>query len=231
LEDGLTLEVCVENGSRVDELIGKNADRIELCDNLAVGGTTVSYGVAENVIGRCHAEAAARVSPGEVPHRIRVMSMIRPRGGNFVYSPDEKSMMLRDIAVLRGLGTDGVVFGCLNPEDGLDKKTAAELIAAAAGLDITFHMAFDHIRADEQIDALDWLSRSGVSRVLTHGSADPETPILDNRRRLLQYVEAAAAQNENRRIIILPGGGVTKDNVRELCAALGVREAHGTRIL
>lgn len=241
MQDEVTLEVCVENGSRIDELIGKKADRIELCDNLAVGGTTVSYGVAENVIRRCHAAAApvspatpaAQVSSGgvEVPHRIRVMSMIRPRGGNFVYSSDEKSMMLRDIGVLRDLGTDGVVFGCLGSEGGLDKKTTAELIAQAAGLDITFHMAFDLVRADEQLDALNWLSCNGVTRILTHGSADPKTSIFDNRQRLLQYVEAAAALPENRRITILPGGGVTKENVREVCAVLGVKEAHGTRIL
>ena len=232
MQDGLTLEVCIENGSRIDELAGKKADRVELCDNLAVGGTTVSYGVAENVIHRCHAEAAP-IPPGaaEMPRRIRVMSMIRPRGGDFVYSPDEKSMMLRDIGVLRDLGTDGVVFGCLTPEGGLDKKTTAELIAEAAGLDITFHMAFDHIRVDEQLDALHWLSRNGVSRILTHGSSDPKTSIFDNKQRLLRYIEAAASLPQDSRIIILPGGGVTKDNVREICAVLGVNEAHGTRIL
>jgi copper homeostasis protein len=239
MQDGLTLEVCVENGSRIDELIGKKADRIELCDNLAVGGTTVSYGVAENVIGRCHTDAApilpdaAPILPDavRVPPRIRVMSMIRPRGGDFVYSPGERSMMLRDIGVLRDLGTDGVVFGCLTPDGGLDRKTTAELIAEAAGLDITFHMAFDHINQDEQLDALHWLSHNGVSRILTHGSSDPETSIFDNKQRLLQYIEAAASLPQNSRIIILPGGGVTKDNVREICAVLGVNEAHGTRIL
>ncbi|MDR2143668.1 MAG: copper homeostasis protein CutC [Treponema sp.] len=228
----------MENGRRIDELVGKKADRIELCDNLAVGGTTVSYGVAENVIRRCHA-AVSPIPPAVAPNLpepapglpVRVMAMIRPRGGDFVYSPDEKAMMLRDIGVLRDLGTDGVVFGCLGPDGGLDKKTAAELIARAAGLDITFHMAFDHINPDEQLDALNWLSCNGVTRILTHGSADPKTSILDNRQRLLQYVEAAASLPENRRIIILPGGGVTKDNVREVCAVLGVNEAHGTRLL
>jgi copper homeostasis protein len=140
-------------------------------------------------------------------------------------------MMLRDIGILRDLGTDGVVFGCLDPAGCLDKKTAAELIARAAGLDITFHMAFDHIRKDEQLDALHWLSRNGVSRILTHGSSDPETSIFDNKQRLLQYIEAAGSLPQNSRIIILPGGGVTKDNVREICAVLGVNEAHGTRIL
>jgi copper homeostasis protein len=233
MQDGLTLEVCIENGNRIDELIEKKADRVELCDNLAVGGTTVSYGVAENVIGRCHAKAASAVPipPAEIPRRIRVMGMIRPRGGDFVYSPDETSMMLRDIGVLRDLGIDGVVFGCLSRDGGLDRKTAAELIAQAVGLDITFHMAFDHIRADEQLDALHWLSRNGVSRILTHGSSDPKTSIFDNKQRLLQYIEAAASLPQNSRIIILPGGGITKDNVREICAVLGVNEAHGTQIL
>lgn len=212
--DGLIFEVCIENGTRIDELVEKKAARVELCDNLAAGGTTVSYGVAENVTGRCRAAG------------IRVMSMIRPRGGGFVYDENETAVMLRDIEVMRSLGADGVVFGCLTPDGGLDRALASRLVKAAAGLEITFHMAFDQIGESEQIPALAWLAEQGVKRVLTHGSADGSTPAAENLPRLRRYVEAAAGG-----IIILPGGGVTKDNAAGLCAALGLKEAHGTRIL
>jgi copper homeostasis protein len=159
------------------------------------------------------------------------MSMVRPRGGDFVYDANERAAMLRDIEILRGLGTDGVVFGCLTHDGRLDEETTAKLIAAAvgnaaAGMDITFHMAFDVLKADEQFATIDWLATHGVTRILTHGSADGSSPILGNVKRLAQYVKAAAG-----RLIILPGGGVTKNNVAEVCAALGVNEAHGTRIV
>ncbi|MDR2181465.1 MAG: copper homeostasis protein CutC, partial [Treponema sp.] len=102
--DGITIEVCIENGTRIDELSARKnpdgslmADRVELNDNLAAGGTTVSYGVAGQVIGRCHDAG------------IKVMSMVRPRGGGFVYSDDEFSAMLRDLRMLRELGSGGVV--------------------------------------------------------------------------------------------------------------------------
>jgi copper homeostasis protein len=207
-------EVCIENGSRINELAAKKAERVELCDNLAVGGTTVSYGVAENVIARCRAAG------------IRVMSMIRPRGGSFVYDSDETAMMLKDIEMLRRAGTDGVVFGCLKPGGGLDAETTAKLARAAAGLDISFHMAFDAIPADEQFAAIDRLASLGIGRILTRGSSRPSSPVTENLDRLKRYIEAAAG-----RLIILPGGGIDKDNLESICAALGVNEAHGTRIV
>jgi copper homeostasis protein len=210
----MIFEVCIENGTRIDELVEKKAVRVELCDNLAAGGTTVSYGVAENVIRRCRAAG------------IRVMSMIRPRGGGFVYDENETAVMLRDIEVMRGLGADGVVFGCLTPDSGLDRALTARLVKAAAGMDITFHMAFDQMRENEQIPALAWLTERGVKRILSHGSADGSTPIAENLPRLHRYVKAAAGG-----IIILPGGGLDINNAPELCAALGLKEAHGTRIL
>jgi copper homeostasis protein len=207
-------EVCIENGSRINELAAKKAERVELCDNLAVGGTTVSYGVAENVIARCRAAG------------IRVMSMIRPRGGSFVYDDDETAMMVKDIEMLRHAGTDGVVFGCLKPGGGLDGETTAKLARAAAGLDISFHMAFDAIPADEQFAAIDRLAALGVGRILTRGSPLPSSPVTENLGRLKRYVETAAG-----RLVILPGGGIDKDNLEGICAALGVNEAHGTRIV
>jgi copper homeostasis protein len=215
--DGITLEVCIENGTRINELIAKNTDRVELNDNMAVGGTTVSYGVAENVIPRCH-EAG-----------ITVMSMVRPRGGNFVYDKEEFSAMQRDTEILTTLGADGIVFGCLTAAGKLDKEKNCALInaAGAGGIEAVFHMAFDHITSNEQLDALHWLADNGVKRILTHGSADQSIPIEQNYRRLREYVAAAAEHG----IEVLPGGGITSANFREVCKALGVKQAHGSRIL
>ena len=217
--DGITLEVCIENCTRLDELAEKGADRVELCDNLAVGGTTVSYGVAENAIQRCRAAG------------IKVISMIRPRGGDFVYSETELKIMQQDIETLCGLGTDGIVFGCLTAAGSLDKEKNLNLIRIAkdicfgvSKLDLVFHMAFDHINQNEQLDSLRWLAGNGVTRILSHGSADQTIRIEENYKRLKAYIAAGGIE-------ILPGGGVTSSNFHKICAELGVKQVHGTRVL
>jgi copper homeostasis protein len=216
--NGITIEVCIENGTVIGELAAKGADRIELNDNMAVGGTTVSYGVAENAIRRCHAAG------------IKVMSMIRPRGGNFVYNDDELAVMLRDLEILHSLETDGVVFGCLTASGSLDREKNLCLIKAAktGNLEIVFHMAFDHIKSDEQLESLRWLANNGVTRILTHGSADQSIPIQNNYNRLKEYIAASALTSG---LEILVGGGITKDNFAEICAELEVMQAHGSRIV
>ena len=212
--DGITLEACIENGKCFDELAAKGVDRIELNDNMAESGTTVSYGVAEYAIRRCHANG------------ITVMGMVRPRGGDFVYSEDEIAIMQKDLEVLHSLGADGVVFGCLTSTGSLDRKKTFCLIQAARtrNLDTVFHMAFDHINYDEQLDSLRWLADNGVTRILTHGSADMTVPIQNNYNRIKEYITAGGIE-------ILPGGGVTKDNYREICAELKLKQAHGSRIV
>ena len=214
MKDGITLEVCIENYSRLEELAKKGADRVELNDNMAESGTTVSYGVAEYAIKRCHDAG------------IKVVSMVRPRGGSFVYSEPELGIMLKDMEILSHLGTDGIVFGCLTAAGSLDREKNLSLIKIAKirKLEIVFHMAFDHINHDEQKESLLWLAENGVNRILTHGSADQSIPIKNNFPRLKEYIALGKIQ-------IMPGGGVTKDNYREICAELGVNQAHGTKIL
>jgi len=214
MTDGVTLEVCIENCTRLKELAEKGADRVELCDNMAVGGTTVSYGVAEFALKRCHASG------------IKVMTMIRPRGGDFVYSEDELAIMLRDIEILHSLGTDGIVFGCLTGTGRLDREKNLRLIQAGKerNIDIVFHMAFDHLNHDEQPESLRWLADNGVTRILTHGSANQSIPIQNNYKRIKEYIALGGIE-------ILPGGGVTGENFREICGELGVTQAHGTRLL
>lgn len=206
-------EVCVENFTNVPELISKGAGRIELCDNLSVGGTTVSHGVAEVTINYCHSK------------NIKVLSMIRPRGGNFIYSKEEIEIMKRDLVHLKELGTDGVVLGCLNDSDWIDEEAMITLLELARGVEVTFHMAFDQISPGNQFKAIDWLVEQGVNRILTHGGP-LHTKIEDNLDRLKEYIDYA-----DNRIIIIPGGGITNKNLHFITSALNVREVHGTKIV
>ena len=209
----MELEFCAENNTLVGRAIELGATRIELCDNLAVGGTTPSHGVIERTVGFAHS------------HGARVMVMIRPRGGSFEYDEGELGIMGTDISVAAELGADGVVFGCLR--DGwLDESANQRLLDRTQGMDVTFHMAFDALPTmRDRLSAIDWLADRGVRRILTHGGV-AGTPVEDNLPTLRSYVEHAAD-----RIGILPGGGITCENVQTVCAKLGVREAHGTRIV
>lgn len=208
----LTREFCAENMELVPAAVAAGAARVELCDNLSVGGTTPSYGVIR----------AAVALAGE--RGVGVMCMIRPRGGDFEYTPDEAAMMRDDLAMAKRLGVTGVVFGCLR--DGhLDRALTSELVELADGVDVTFHMAFDALPADEQLGAIDWLAGQGVSRILTHGGP-AGTPIEDNLGRLRAYVDRAAG-----RVTILPGGGITWENAERIASELGVCEVHGTKIV
>ncbi|MEO2074874.1 MAG: copper homeostasis protein CutC [Bacillus sp. (in: firmicutes)] len=206
-------EVCVENFTWVPMAIARGGNRIELCDNLSVGGTTVSHGVAVKTITYCHL------------HHTKVMTMVRPRGGNFIYSKEEIEIMQNDIVHFIELGTDGVVIGCLNDFGWIDEESMLNLLDTAKGLDITFHMAFDHINPESQLEAIDWLAEHGVNRILTHGGPSASS-IEDNLSRLKEYVDYAKDK-----IIIMPGGGITDKYLNFITSKLKVSEVHGTKIV
>lgn len=208
----MLLEFCAENLVNVQEAIEAGAGRIELCDDLSVGGVTPSHAVIEEAVALIHALGA------------QVMVMVRPRGGDFAYDDEELGAMERAIELSRTYRADGVVFGCAR-DGGLDEAATQRLAAAAAGLDMTFHMAFDEIAPDHQADALSVLADMGFSRVLTHGG--PLTEPIDTCLPHLKELVMAA----DGRIRIMPGGGVTWENVRRICGELGVDEAHGTKIV
>ncbi|WP_322155362.1 copper homeostasis protein CutC [Paratractidigestivibacter sp.] len=207
-------EFCAENVEHVPAALAAGAGRVELCDNLACGGTTPSGGVIREAVGLCHSNNA------------QVMCMIRPRGGSFGYTGSEARIMADDLAIAADLGVDGVVFGCLR-DCGLDRELTSRLVGLARerGLLTTFHMAFDELAVGEALDAVDWLAELGMDRILTHGGP-AGTPIEENLDRLRIYVERAAG-----RIKILPGGGITWENADTVASALGVDEVHGTRIV
>ncbi|MEG0748755.1 MAG: copper homeostasis protein CutC [Carnobacterium sp.] len=206
-------EVCVENYTVIPQAIANGANRIELCDNLAVGGTTPSKGVMHETMAYC----------GE--KTIPVMSIIRPRGGNFVYNDTELKIMGYDIIEARNLGLDGIVIGCLNENNWLDEDALEQILEESYGLQITFHMAFDQIPVEKQFEAIDWLIEHDVQRILTHGgpSGAPIETTLPHLKELVDYA--------NDRIIILPGGGITNKNAQEVIDYLGVNEVHGTAIV
>lgn len=206
-------EVCVENFTLVPSAIQKGADRIELCDNLSVGGTTVSYGVASKTISYCQKT------------NTKVMAIVRPRGGNFIYTEDEVDIMCQDIHLLKQLGINGIVVGCLNKDNWIDEEAMERCLTAASGLEVTFHMAFDDIAPQLKYQAIDWLISHKVSRILTHGGP-LSTRIENNIPILKSYIKYAS-----KKIIILPGGGITQANLPFLSLQLRMEEAHGTKII
>ncbi|MGG5341291.1 copper homeostasis protein CutC [Enterococcus sp. AZ192] len=206
-------EFCAENFTNIPTAIRNGANRIELCDNLAVGGTTPSTGVIEEVIAYA----------GE--HSVPVMTIIRPRGGDFVYNDIELKIMHTDLIEAKKIGTDGVVLGCLTEDGWLDEDALELLIETAEGLQITFHMAFDALPKEKQFKAIDWLADHEVHRILTHGGPSG-TPIEDNFDHLKELIAYA-----NDRILILPGGGISDKNLDTVVNALQVNEVHGTKIV
>lgn len=206
----LIKEVCVENFERIPAII-EAVDRIELCDNLAEGGTSVSLGVAKKTAAFC------------AQHQVPVMAMVRPRKGDFVFNDDELEMMLTDVSAYKECGITGIVFGCLTADNRLDEAKNSAIIAAAEGMALTFHMAFDEIA--EPLKAIEWLANHGVTRILTHGG--PLTNNISEHFEVLKDYQQQAKQ----RIIILPGGGITKDNMVEIADILAVNEVHGTRLI
>ncbi|MFC6180082.1 copper homeostasis protein CutC [Lactiplantibacillus daowaiensis] len=209
----LLKEVALENYTNIPAAIAAGAQRIELNDNLAVGGTTVSRGVMS--------EAAKYTQE----HGITLITMIRPRGGDFVYNDTELKIMEADLLQAQALGVDGVALGALTADGHLDTEAMALLIGAAGGMSVTFHMAFDALAPDQQAPAMDWLVEHQVDRILTHGGPLSQ-PIMD----CLPHLKATLAQADGR-IQILPGGGITAANVDEIAAALDVPQAHGTKII
>lgn len=223
----LLREFCAENMTHVPAAVKAGARRIELCDNLAVGGTSPSYGVIKAAV------AFAR------EHDVDVMAMVRPRGGDFIYQEAELQSMLDDLSLARRLGVTGVVFGCLHEKGGrtaLDGEAVRRLTDGAKGpgtgcaagtppVAITFHMAFDELGAETQLQAIDELAALGIERVLTHGGP-AETAILDNISHLHELVDHA-----REKLTILPGGGITWQNAEHVAGLLGVHELHGTRIV
>ncbi|VLV34523.1 copper homeostasis protein [Streptococcus pneumoniae] len=206
-------EFCAENVTLLEKAMQAGARRIELCDNLAVGGTTPSYGVTKAAV-----ELAAN-------YDTTIMTMIRPRGGDFVYNDLEIAIMLEDIRLTAQAGSQGVVFGALTADKKLDKPNLEKLIAASKGMEIVFHMAFDELSDEDQPEVIDWLSQAGVTRILTRAGVSGDS--LEKRfvhyHRILEYAKG--------KIEILPGGGIDLENRQTFIDQVGVTQLHGTKVV
>ena len=197
----VVIELCVEGVDGAVVAAAAGADRVELCASLMEGGITPSLGTVK-------ATLAAVAAP--------VMVMVRPRGGDFLYSDREFASMVADVAVFREAGAAGVVFGCLTDQGAVDEARTRALVVAAGPMDCTFHRAFD--MTAHPAAALEALVRCGVQRVLTSGQA----PAAMAGRKVL----AALVQQARGRIAVMGCGGLRADNIAAVRRLTGLTELH-----
>jgi copper homeostasis protein len=179
------------------------AERIELCDNEHEGGTTPSYGTLKS--------ARANIS-------IPIFPMIRPRGGDFIYSDDEFNIIKEDIALCKQMGFEGVVFGLLKANGSIDIERTSILVEYAYPLDVTFHRAFD--RTKDPFNALEQIIECGCTRILTSG----QHPTANEGATIIKALITAADD----RIIIMPGSGVRSNTIQALSKETGADEFHSS---
>ena len=193
---GFNIESCT-----IAQLAG--AHRIELCDNPGEGGTTPSYGFIK----------AARKKL-----QIDLFPIIRPRGGDFLYSDEEFEVMKADVKICKELECDAVVIGMLYSDGTVDKKRCSQLVELAYPLGVTFHRAFD--RVADPLKALEDIIDVGCERILTSGL---QPNALDGAEMIASLIKQA-----DERIIIMPGSGVRSDNIIELAKKTGATEFHSS---
>lgn len=196
-------EICVDSvESAVAAQMG-GAHRVELCDNLMEGGTTPSAGSIE--IARSLLD-------------IKLHVIIRPRGGDFLYSETEFEIMKRDIGAAKSLGVDGVVVGILDANGDVDTTRIAELVKLARPMSVTFHRAFDVCR--EPFKALNELAGVGIDRILTSGQEATAVEGVDLISELVKHADD--------RISIMACGNLNERNINRVVVATGVKEVHFT---
>ncbi len=196
------IEICANSARSCVEAEAGGAKRVELCAAIPEGGTTPSYG-------------EIRVAQ-MLTSRIDINVIIRPRGGDFLYTEEEVQAMLLDIEMCKQLKVHGVVFGCLTKEGAIDVPLMRRLITAARPLSVTCHRAFDVCR--DPFEALEQLIELGCDRILTSGQ---EKEAVLGIPLLAELVKQAAG-----RIIIMPGCGVREDNIARIEAETGAKEFH-----
>ncbi|OFX88128.1 MAG: copper homeostasis protein CutC [Bacteroidetes bacterium GWF2_33_16] len=197
------LEICansVESGLKAQQ---GGAHRVELCDNINEGGTTPSYGT---------------ISRARKLLEIDLNIIIRPRGGDFIYSDDEFDIMCTDIKIAKELGADGVVFGILMNDGSIDIGRTKYLVNLARPLNVTFHRAFDV--CNDPFKALEDIIECGCDRLLTSGQANKAIDGLDLIKDLIDRA--------NKRIIIMPGSGIDESNIEEVYKKTGAKEFHAS---
>ncbi|WP_439152239.1 copper homeostasis protein CutC [Winogradskyella sp.] len=201
----MVLEICANSYQSAKNAKEAGAHRIELCQELSVGGITPSFCLLKQVTENLS---------------IPVFVLIRPRGGNFIYSDDEFKIMKQDIQVCKDLGFQGIVSGVLSNDQAIDIKRTQELIALSRPLEFTFHRAFDEVKNHKE--ALQQLIDIGVERVLTSGKEKSAEEGLEVLKELNEIA--------NGRITILAGGGINAKNAIKFKNA-GLKEIHASASL
>lgn len=197
----ITLELCLESIDSVIAAERGGAQRVELCANLLEGGTTPSAGTI--IAARQHAQIAINV-------------MIRPRGGDFLYTETEFESMQQDIRIAKNSGADGIVLGLLRADGTVDVERTKQLVELAHPLPVTFHRAIDVSRDLEE--ALEDIISTGASRVLTSGG---RPSVVEGAETVAQLVQAAKG-----RIVVMPGCGIRAGNVLSILETTGAHEVH-----
>ena len=199
-------EACVESFEKALEAQNQGANRIELCENLIVGGTTPSYGTVKVCLEKLN---------------IPIFPMIRARGGNFIYSKDEIEIMKEDIKIFKELGVKGLVLGCLTSDNKIDLELTKELVDLAYPMEVTFHKAIDEIQ--NPLDYIDDLVNIGIKRILTSGG---KATALEGKDLINEIIKKS-----NERLKIVVAGKVTKENLNELSNLISSDEFHGKLIV
>lgn len=203
MKNKILVEVCVDSVESAIAAQQGGADRVELCDNLMEGGTTPSYASIE--LARKYLNIGLQV-------------IIRPRGGDFLYTDLEFEIMKRDIEIAKQLGVDGVVFGILDENGEVDEERNRELINLAKPLSITFHRAFDVTKDARK--SLKTLIKLEVNRVLTSGQ---EATAFEGLENITEFVQLAGDK-----IIVMGCGNLSERNVKRFVEKTKVREVHLT---
>lgn len=201
MSEKIVLEVCVDSLESAINAQNGGANRIELCSNLNIGGTTPTQGLLELI--------KEYIS-------IEVYAMIRPRGGDFYYTDLEYEVIKKEIENVKKLGVDGIVIGMLLPNGEIDIKRMEEVISLARPLKITFHRAFD--KSNNLLKSLECLISLGVDRVLTSGGENYAIDGIDTIKKLVDKSQD--------KIIIMPGSGINYHNVKDIINFTNVSEVH-----
>ncbi|XP_030841381.1 copper homeostasis protein cutC homolog isoform X2 [Strongylocentrotus purpuratus] len=196
------MEICIDSVESAIAAQDGGAARVELCANLFEGGTTPSLGLLQVIKQECPA--------------LPVFILIRPRGGDFVYSILEFQVMKQDIKLMKEHGADGFVLGVLTNDGNVDKDRCRELMALCRPLPTTFHRAFD--MCADGYAALEDIISLGFDRLLTSGQ---ESTVLEGLPMIAELVTRSQG-----RIIIMPGGGITERNLQRILDGSGVKEFH-----
>lgn len=199
-------EKCIGSFLEAIEAQELGAERVELCDNLTEGGTTPSYGTIKMVVEKLN---------------IPTFVIIRPRGGDFYYTPEEIEIMKEDIKVCKNLGVKGVVIGALNKDNTINYEAIQDMITLAKPMSVTFHKAIDELK--DPVSEVKKLAKIGVNRILTSGTKETA---LEGKEILKKMIKEAGDE-----IIIIVAGKVTKENLDEISTLIPTKEYHGKKIV